>query len=226
VAPLKARTRRRLRFVAGSVAYFAVIWLLWPTPVVYPLKVFVVLLHEVSHGLAAVATGGTIERIGLTPDQGGVTWTRGGNPFVILSAGYLGSLAWGLAMLIASEGRPARLRAALAALGFLVLGLSILFVRGWFALPFALTAGALLLLSARRLRPEWQRGVLIVLGMTSALYALLDIRDDVIDRPHLESDAHMLAQMTGVPTVVWGLLWSVVGLLACWLVLRRRFRRA
>ena len=54
-------TKRRVRFLALFTAYFVAVWLLWNTPVVYPLKLFVVLLHEISHGLAAIATkiGGT-----------------------------------------------------------------------------------------------------------------------------------------------------------------------
>ena len=43
----------RFRFAIGFAAYFVALWLLWDTPVVYPLKIFVVLLHEVSHGIAA-----------------------------------------------------------------------------------------------------------------------------------------------------------------------------
>ena len=36
----------------------AVVYAFWSTVYVWPLRLFVVLLHEVSHGLAAVATGG------------------------------------------------------------------------------------------------------------------------------------------------------------------------
>src|SRR5690606_12341161 len=34
--------KRRLRLTAAFAAYFVTLWLLWETPVVYPLKVFVV----------------------------------------------------------------------------------------------------------------------------------------------------------------------------------------
>ena len=44
--------------------------LLWDTVVAYPFRVFVVLLHEISHGLAAVLTGGRIVSIGLSVDEG------------------------------------------------------------------------------------------------------------------------------------------------------------
>src|SRR5690606_42106244 len=96
---MKSVTRRRLKFVAGFAAYFAALWFLWDTPAVYPLRIFVVLLHEISHGLAAVATGGSIVRIGLSPDEGGATYTLGARARLTLSAGDPGSLAWGPAMI-------------------------------------------------------------------------------------------------------------------------------
>ena len=53
--------RRKLTFLAGFTLYFATLWFLWDTPVVYPLKIFVVMLHEISHGIASLTTAGSIE---------------------------------------------------------------------------------------------------------------------------------------------------------------------
>lgn len=223
---LRPSTRRRLRLTAAFAAYFAALWLLWETPVVYPLKVFVVLLHEISHGLAALATGGAVQRIVLGIDEGGATYAAGGNVFVVLSAGYLGSLAWGLALLLASQARAPRLRLAAGALGALLLVMAALYVRNVFGIGFTVAFGAALLLASRRLSPALLSRVLTVLGLTSALYAVLDIRSDVLERPYLESDARLLAELTGVPTVAWGVLWLAVALAACWLTMRRLYQRA
>lgn len=223
---MKPTTRRRIRFLAAFAAYFTVLWLLWETPIVYPLKVFVVLLHELSHAAAVLATGGTVERILLSPMQGGATYARGGNAFVALSAGYLGSLACGLILLGAARARATRVRTAVTALGAIVLASALVYVRGWFGFLFCLLFGAGLLWASRRLTPSGQATLLTTLGLTSALYAVLDIRSDILQRPHLESDAHMLAQMTGVPTVAWGVLWMAVALIACGWALRRAWRRA
>ena len=85
--------KRKLVFLAGFSLYFAALWLLWETPVVYPLKIFVVMLHEISHGIASIATGGAIDKIVLDPYQGGACYCGGGNAFLTLSAGYSGELA-------------------------------------------------------------------------------------------------------------------------------------
>src|SRR5262245_20259960 len=97
------------RTVATLGIIFGVSFFLWDTVLVYPLKVLVVLLHEASHGIAAVVTGGSIDRIEVNADQGGVCYTYGGSRFLSLTAGYLGSMVWGaLILIVASRSRHDR----------------------------------------------------------------------------------------------------------------------
>jgi len=225
-APPRSQGRRRLRFLAGFLLYFAVIWGLWDTLLLYPLQLFVVFLHEVSHGLAAVATGGTIRSMGLTPGQGGYCHCPGGNAFLTLSAGYLGSLAWGGLILEAGQRSRSRAPAVTGALGWMVAGVSLLFVRTLFGIVFGVLFGLALVAAGRKLSVEKNRVLLTTLGLTSCLYAVLDIKSDVLDRPHLLSDAAMLAELTGIPTRFWGVLWIAVALaVSGWLFLRA-YRRA
>jgi hypothetical protein len=223
---MTATTHRKLRFLAGFAVYFGALWLLWNTPVVYPLKIFVVLLHEVSHGIAAVVTGGSIQSIVLDPYQGGATYTLGGNAFVTLSAGYLGSLAWGALMVEAARARRVRSDLVIGVIGGLVVVLTLLFVRSGFGIGFGILFGAALGVAARKLSRAANRTLLMTLGMTSSLYAILDIKSDVLDRPQLESDAFMLGRMTGVPTVVWGLIWIAIAVGVTALLFRRAYRDA
>src|SRR5688572_2220817 len=224
--PLQPKSRRRLAFLAGFAAYFAALWLLWPTIWIYPFKIFVVFLHELSHAFAGIATGGTVQRITLDPAQGGATYVNGGNAFLMLSAGYLGSLLWGLALLLVARTRPAVARHVVFALGLLLLATSVLFVRNWFGFLFGLLFGFALLFAARKLPAGGIIVLLTALGLTSALYALFDIRDDILSRPDAKSDAFMLMEMTGVNTLVWGFLWTGIALVVCFLVGRRIYRSA
>ncbi len=222
----RTRIRRRAWFLAGFGLYFTVLWVFWNTPVVYPLQVFVVFLHEISHGIAAIATGGSIQRITLSPRLGGACYCPGGNAFVTLSAGYLGSLLWGGAILEAGRRAGSRAPGVTLGLGIAVIAITLLFVRGGFGVTFGVLFGIFLLVFARHASLDLNRILLTVLGLTSCLYAILDIKTDVLDRPHLPSDAHMLAQLTGIPTVVWGILWIGIALaVSAWLFLRA-FREA
>lgn len=218
--------KHRIRFLAGFSLYFGVIWTLWSTPVLYPFQVFVVLLHEISHGIAAVATGGSIQSIGLTPGQGGYCACPGGNAFLTLSAGYLGSLVWGVGMLEVVRRGGKRIPLAVGVLGGMAVAVTLLTVRTLYGLFFGVLFGVGLMVAARLLGPGANRILLTGMGITSALYALLDIQSDVLDRPHLRSDAAMLGELTGIPTLVWGFLWIGIGLAVCVLLLRREWRTA
>lgn len=68
------------------------VWVLWWTPAIAPVRLFVVFLHELSHGLAAYLTGGKLVSFYLVAQEGALALTAGGSRFVILNAGYLGSL--------------------------------------------------------------------------------------------------------------------------------------
>jgi len=194
--------------------------LLWDSIFLWPLRLFVVFLHEISHGLAAVLTGGAITRIEFSPNEGGVCWTRGGLPFVVLNAGYLGSLIFGAALLVAST-LPRLNRVALLLLGALVLGVTLLFVRSFFAFFYGLLAGTLLLWAWRRMGAFGAELLLQTVGVVSGLYAVWDIATDVLFRSIHGSDASALARLTGVPAVVWGLAWIGLSVFVLAWALRR-----
>jgi hypothetical protein len=216
-------TKKRTELV-GMLAFFVALWLLWDTPVVAPLKLFVVFLHEISHGIVAVATGGRIDRIVIEANEGGACYCGGGNPFLTLSAGYLGSLLWGLIFLWLATFES-RARWTMAFVGAATGAVTLLFMRSAFGFAFGLGFAIALVLAARKLPAIWNARILSILGLTSALYAILDIKSDIIDRPGMESDARMLADMTGVPTVVWGVLWIGLAGGIVSLVIRRALAR-
>jgi Peptidase M50B-like len=193
---------------------------LWDTFVVYPFRLFVVFLHEISHGLAAVLTGGAIESIGLSFDEGGVCRTRGGWPFLILNAGYLGSLLWGALFLVLGERRT-RARSVIAAIGVFTLAVTLIYVRTLFGFGYGLATGLALLAVASRLRPAVSEVLLAAIGATSALYAVWDVASDVLLRHSGESDAAALAQLTGLPAGVWGVVWIALSLAVLAWVIRR-----
>jgi len=194
----------------------------WRSPILFPLRILVVLFHETGHAAAALATGGSVVDIAVSADEGGVARTVGGWPFVVLNAGYLGSLAAGALLLVLSR-RPRASRAVVASLGLLVLAVAVLYVRPLLSFGFAygLLAGFALLALGRWAPPvaAWQ--VLRLTGVFSVLYALLDVRDDVLLGAAGPSDARMLAEMTHVPAIVWGVLWIAAGCLLIWRLRRR-----
>ncbi|GAA5079306.1 hypothetical protein GCM10023209_31380 [Roseibacterium beibuensis] len=193
------------------LAILAVVFMLWSTPVILPLKLLVVFFHELSHGLAAILTGGSIETISVSFQQGGEAWTRGGSRFAILTAGYLGSLLIGVGLLWAALRSTAD-RAVLGGLGALMLVVLVLYVRDLPAALICLGTGAALLAGARYLPRQGCDLALRVIGLSSLLYVPYDIFDDTLRRSALRSDARMLAEEVGGTTVMWGALWLIISL--------------
>ena len=137
--------------------------------------------------------------------------TLGGSPFLILSAGYLGSLLWGGVILLLGA-RTKCDKPALATLGLVLIWISLLFVRpfGSFGFIFGVSSGAVMIAIAVSLHAAVSDFLLKLVGLTSCLYAVFDIKSDLLDRPGVESDASMLAAQTGVPGAFWGILWAMV----------------
>ena len=198
------------RYIALILIFIGIVFL-WDTLFVYPLKIFVVFMHEVSHGLAAIVTGGRIVEIQVNPQQGGHALTQGGSRFWTLTAGYLGSLLWGgLILLLAARTHLDKAISVLIGLG--MVAISIGFGESTFTYLFGIGFGVVLLAVGFFLPEVVNDWILRVIGVTSCLYAILDIKSDVLDRAHLRSDARMLSEVTGLPTEFWGILWILIAI--------------
>ena len=198
------------RYIALLLIFIA-IGFLWNTLFVYPLKIFVVFMHEVSHGLAAIATGGRILEIQINPQQGGHALTQGGSRFWTLTAGYLGSLLWGgIILLLAARTRFDKAISILIGVG--MVAISIGFGESTFTYLFGIGFGVALIAIGFYLPEAVNDWVLRIIGVTSCLYAILDIKSDVLDRSSLRSDARMLSEVTGIATEVWGALWILIAI--------------
>src|SRR5258707_9768984 len=175
----------KLLFALLAAAVVGVLfWNTWP---IYPFKLLVVLMHESGHAAATLLTGGSVERIAISPNEGGVTYSLYPpsllRQIVISSAGYVGSTVSGCVLLwIAARSKEGRWPLiALAAWCALV---TVLYVRDGFTLIFVGGCALALGLLARFGAPLLRRGVLVFLAAFSCCYALYDIRDDLL---HLQS---------------------------------------
>ncbi len=206
------------------VAMFLAALFFWDYPFLYPIKLFVVLLHEVGHGLAAVLTGGHIEHIEINQNLGGVCWSSGGIRLLVLPAGYLGSMLFGgLILVSASRSRHDKLLSM--ALGGITLALVILFVRNLFGFLFGLGFGLALVGAGRYLSPGFNDLLLKFLGLTSCLYAVIDIKEDLISRTVPGSDAYQMSRELFLPPVFWGVLWMVAAITASAFLIRMAVKR-
>lgn len=200
------------------IGILAAILFFWDTPVLYPLKLLVVFFHESSHALMTVATGGEVVDMVINHQQGGHVLSRGGNRFLTLSAGYLGSLLWGLLIYLLAV-KMSYDSTVMCLLGFTILGISASFITDLFALGFSVLSALLMLILAFKAPIKVNDLVLRVIGLTSMLYVPLDIISDTIVRSNLKSDAYMLAEEIGGSTLLWGVAWTLISIfLVVWVL--------
>ncbi|SPJ27439.1 M50 family metallopeptidase [Falsiruegeria mediterranea] len=210
-----AHLRGHWQLIVLTVLLFA----LWQTSVVAPLRILIVYLHELSHVIAILATGGSVEGLTVNANEGGLVISRGGNRFLSLSAGYLGSLFIGALLFLAAVRTHAD-RAILGILGGIILLTTALYSRELFAVGFGLITGFAMLAIARFMPRDYSDLILRVIGLASMIYVPYDIFSDTIQRSYLRSDARMLAEEFGGATMMWGGLWNVLSLVVLALCLR------
>lgn len=204
----------RWRTVAAYLAIAFAIFALWNNILLVPFRILTVFFHEASHAVAALATGGTVAAIHIHPGGSGAATIMGGNAMTIVSAGYLGSFVSGLALIAAAERleRPGRVLLAMSALLVVV---AVIWVRPMigFGFVFCLVSAMGFAWAALEGPRELHALLLRVLGLTSCLYALADLRRELFTTRHPASDASLMAELTGLPAWFWGFAWLALAFL-------------
>lgn len=187
------------------------------------------MLHEMSHGLMAVAFGGRIIQIQIDPQIGGFCqytmqpsfWGQ----FMTASAGYLGSLFWGSLILVLAV-KSIKDKYITLIIGLVLLGLSYFVLQSGEAFGTAITAGfgIFMLVAVKYFSPVFHDLWLKFIGITSCVYVILDIKDDLIDRTNIGSDADQIASLTRFPSLFVGVFWMLLALLTLFVVLRYIYR--
>lgn len=201
--------RRFELLVFLSLAIVLTLFPLWSLP----LKWFETLFHETSHALAAVLTGGSVDKISLSFDGSGLAWSRGGIPFVIAWAGYAGALFWG-ALLYAMGSAMARNTVRWTAGALLIAGSLQAFF--WLQADVATYAimTVLLVIVALMLHPwaaKLAKPFLRLIGAFVLVSAI--ISPSYLLKTDQANDAITLANMTGIPAQMWAVGWMGLGVL-------------
>ena len=154
-------------------------------------------------------------KIEVDPLIGGVCYTRGGSLFIVASAGYLGSILWGgLILILASRTRHDKIVGMV--IGGLLVLLSMLYIRNLFGFLFTTGFGVALAAISYFAKDHIVDILLKFLGMTSCLYVIIDIKEDLIQRTNVGSDADAIAQLLGSQALSMpiGIFWILLALAA------------
>ncbi|MGB1261719.1 MAG: M50 family metallopeptidase [Cognaticolwellia sp.] len=179
--------------------------------------------HEISHGLTAVLTGGSIVKIQLFPNGAGLCTTRGGSAFFISLMGYGGAIIWGgLLFSVASLHRNIARVFSIILLCLLATSI-LLWVRDLLTLFIVLV---LLLLVGAQLRFSADKYLQTTLKITG----LLVLINSLLSPLHLldgqaRGDGAALANITMIPEIVWVVIWCALALLMIYRLSKMRLAR-
>lgn len=197
------------RMLYYQLAAYGVVLVLWLLPIPNPIKLLAVSFHELSHGIAALLTGGRVFGFAIVPAGAGVTMGIGGNMFLILIAGYLGSVLWGAALYYVSCKWDAKY--ALMTLVAVIFGSAFL---GWANSQTAFFGlGSLVIMLFLFKTPDFVQVFFVrLVGSACCLYAPLEILGDVVRMggapsvlgEETSTDVNQLSEYLGVHPAVVG----------------------
>lgn len=216
-----------IRAVWIQLGVFAIVLLLWKIPILNPVKLLVVLFHELSHVAMAYLTGGKVFGIAIDPGGAGVTLGVGGNEILIVAAGYIGSFLIGwLLYTLSAIWKPDEVLGVL--LVFTCLSLAFDWLNEFTAF-FGFGTIFLIFLALTLLTDEVRKFIIRMVATTCYLYPLIDVTGELFQKKSegfliggapVGSDISRLAGLTGIPASIITFVWVASGLgLAIYLIL-------
>jgi len=199
----------------------------------YPFRIFVTFIHEGGHAIAALVTGNSVQSLSVAMNGSGETYTTQGGLFsqmLVSSAGYIGAMTYG-ALLLVLIRRSVAARLVLVGSAAVVFALTTIFgvikpimAGTWGSLgglPFTLLAGVLisagLFAVARFASARVATFLVSFLAVQCVLNALLDLKTVFfLSSPFattVPTDALNMANATGVPAIVWSIVWISLSIL-------------
>jgi len=175
----------------------------------YPFQLFVTFIHEISHAVTALATGGSVLGRSLTArwDASGEVQYTGGIQILVSSAGYVGSTLFGcLLMMIAKK--PKLAKPTLIATAVLISIFTLLYGGTLSTLIIGAGLVAALFSIVKFTKQKTSYYFLSFLSIQSILNAVYNIR--ILFGPHTLSDADILSSATGIPAFLWSTSWLLI----------------
>ncbi len=236
-----ARPQVNLLFAATVISVF--LWMIsWYLPfvgyIVYPLQLFATFVHESSHALMTLITGNSVMSLTVSPDASGMVWSQAPwfSSMLISSAGYLGATAFGTLLLVWMRfGYSSRLALYIASglvgvmtivFGFLAPFWNLLANVTFGSVVFTVFSGAVLTTGlfaiAKLAKPKWVNFALAFLAVQCLLNAFFSLKDlfFISATANQANDAANMAAATGIPALVWVVLWIGISLVLITIGLR------
>lgn len=183
-----------------------------------PLNWLETYFHEISHGMAALITGGEIMRIQLFPNGSGVCTSRGGFSLFISFMGYAGATLWGVLIFKLADSHQ-RVAQVFSGLMIALLLASIVFwARDLLTIIIISSLAVMFVFIIKMRRLYYLQLCLKFFGLSILLNSLFS-PTYLFDGRDL-GDGAALSSMTLVPELVWVLIWCALAIAALYSLIK------
>lgn len=240
---LAADTKPQVSLLITATVVSVVLWMIsWYMPivgyVVYPLQLFATFIHESSHALMAFITGNHVMSLTVSPDASGMVWSQAPwfSSMLISSAGYLGTTLFGTLLLVwmrfgFSSRKALYISSGLVGVmtivfGFLAPFWNLLANVTFGSVVFTVFSGAVLTAGifavAKFANDKWVNFALAFLAVQCLLNAFFSLKDLFFISAMTDhaTDAANMAAATGIPALLWVILWIAISVVMISLGLR------
>ncbi|ORX59133.1 hypothetical protein BCR36DRAFT_408660 [Piromyces finnis] len=205
-------SRNQIKIIITLLIYTILICVLWNQKslswILWPFKIMTVALHELSHALMAICTKASVKKIVINPNQGGQTVYAGGNPYLIIPSGYIGSTLFGSLLIFCGFNQNTSKVASLIIM--LCMGCTLFYSTGVFTFVFTIAVIIVVMMLLYIKKINIIQYFVLFIGIMSGLYSLWDIIEDLIKRRIESSDASRFANLPGMKWLspeLWGIIW-------------------
>lgn len=230
---LAADAKPQMTLLLTATAISVALWFIaWYMPIVgyivYPLQLFATFIHESSHALMALITGNSVMSLTVSPDTSGMVWSQAPwfSSMLISSAGYLGATAFGTLLLIWMRfGYSSRIALYISSglvgvmtvvFGFIAPFWNLLANVTFGSVVFTVFSGAVLSAGlfaiAKFANTKWVNFALAFLAVQCLLNAFFSLKDlfFISATGSQQTDAANMAAATGIPAILWVVVWIAV----------------
>ncbi len=190
-----------------------------------PLNQFATMVHEMSHAIMCVLTGGHVSGMTIVADgqgHGGLTMSQGGLSFLVVQAGYLGTALFGCFLVYLSQFHRLS-KGILVGMGS-IMGIASLFfiaptlfspifVQALFSLLWGVAMSAVTIYLGIKLKDSKANLVVLFLAIYTAMDSLRSISvvlSASIFGSTAWSDATVMEHMFILPSIFWSFLWATL----------------
>lgn len=201
--------------------------------ILWPFVILTTFIHEMGHGLMALAVGGSFLKLEIFSNASGLAWNSGVSPGIphalVAAAGLLGPSTAGGLFILAGRSSKGASRAFLILSIFMLVSTAI-WVRTIYGIVSVSIIGFIFLLISRRAEPGTHQFLIQFLGAQMLADTLTRTMDYLftgsvhVGGETRHSDTGTIAENLGGPYWFWGAILAVIAILIFILSLRRAYR--